>query len=67
MPEIVEDSSPTLQVDTLRVVSEIIGLSVRRGCFTIDEIDQVSSCYKDIKQFLEQWKEFQEKNSKKSS
>jgi hypothetical protein len=49
------ESSATLQVDNIRVAALSLAVAVKRGAFAIEEVDEVSDCYKALKKFLEQW------------
>lgn len=60
-------STATLQLDNLRVASLLIALAVKRGAYTIEEVDEVSTCYKNIKGFLDQWQKQQEEASETTS
>jgi hypothetical protein len=53
------DQSATLQVDNIRVAALSIAVAVKRGAFAIEEVDEVSSCYKALKKFVDQWQQKQ--------
>ena len=55
-----QQSSPaTLEVDNIRVAALSLAAAVKRGAFSIEEVDEVSACYKNLKKFLDQWQKQQ--------
>ncbi len=52
-------ASPTLQVENIRVASVLIALAVKRGAFEVNEVDEVSACYKTLTGFLSQYQSAQ--------
>ena len=61
------EQSATLQVDNIRVAALSLAVAVKRGAFAIDEVDEVSGCYKALKKFLDQWQLQQQAKEKESS
>jgi hypothetical protein len=60
------ESSATLQVDNIRIAALSLAVAVKRGAFAIEEVDEVSGCYKALKKFLDEW-QLQGKDSKPGS
>lgn len=54
------DQSPTLEVDNIRVAALSLAVAVKRGAFNIEEVDEVSNCYKNLKTFLDKWQQKQQ-------
>ena len=54
-----------LQVDNIRVAALSLAVAVKRGAFAIEEVDEVSSCYKALKKFLDQWQQKQQQDKDK--
>lgn len=54
-----QSSSPTLRVEHIQVAAASLALAVQRGAFSIEEVDNVSHCYKSLKAFLDAWQKAQ--------
>jgi hypothetical protein len=61
------ESSATLHVDNIRVAALSLAVAVKRGAFAIEEVDEVSGCYKALKKFLDEWQLQQQGMDSKSS
>ena len=48
-------AGPVLQVENVQVAALSLALAVKRGAFSVEEVENVSLCYKNLKCFLEAW------------
>lgn len=53
------DHPSSLRVEHVHVAALSLALAVKRGAFSIEEVENVSLCYKQLKGFLEQWQKTQ--------
>lgn len=54
------NSPLSLRVEHVHVAAVSLALAVKRGAFSIEEVENVSLCYKQLKSFLDQWQKNQE-------